>query len=103
LLIVWFMVRHRDSPRFVLSRSWLLVMVVAAVVGAATWQTNYECTRIASSLMLASGVMLTGPFLILSVGKQWHPAWSLGATAILPYASVCACAIALLYAGQVWP
>ena len=41
VLIVWFIVRHRNSARLFLSGAWLIVLAAAAVVGAATWQTNH--------------------------------------------------------------
>jgi uncharacterized membrane protein len=102
LLILWFLFRHRNSARLFLSGAWIVVMVVAAIVGAVMWQTNHECTRAASAIFLASGVIFIGPFLIVASPKNWHAVWPIFATAILPYLSAWACAIILLYLGQAW-
>ena len=102
LLVGWFLLRHRQPARALILGLWLFLTVIAGVFGSLGWKPTNECTKLASILIIASGTFLAGPFLIISAGRKWHWAWSLAATAVLPLPSAWACAIVLLYSGQVW-
>ncbi len=102
LLLAWFSFRNAAHRNMIMIAVWLEILILLAALGALAWRDSHECSRLAATLLPSSLVWLSGPLLIWTIGKKFHPALSIAGAIALPWLSGMGCFFLMAFTDQIW-
>jgi len=103
MLMAWVFLKQKHHSRKFLTIIWASIIVILSSFVTIMWATTYsEISLLGAIFLFNSMVLLSGPFLIWTVGKKWNVIWSVLAVLVLVPISFYSCLFLLFHTDQIW-